>query len=170
MIDKLHSYIWKNKKKFVDKNTTNQDEIKLLDMTEYQLRESYQHCKNMLFNDSKNDPGRYLVLEEISQQINNCSAELSIRWFCQLIDDHGNPKYSRFSLLNEVTTLIENIKSQYEEDHVFKLQDLYSNIPVDFKPVSIESIIKGCKDTLGKFNRKRLTKAFIIRQGIWFTP
>ena len=29
--------------------------------------------------------------------------------------------------------------------------------------------MKACKDTLGKFNKQHITKAFIIKQGIWFT-
>ena len=99
----------------------------------------------MLYNNSRIDPGRYILLEEISQQINNCIAELAIRWFCQLVDEKQNPKYSRFSLLCEIKTVLEKIKLQYPEDHVFRLQDIYSNMPADFNPVTIDSIIKGCK-------------------------
>lgn len=169
MIEKINSYIWKEKKIIINKSTINQDEIKMIDMSESELKKAYQHCKNMLYNDSKTDPGRYLVLEEISNQINNCGAELAIRWFCKLTDEKNNPKYSRFSLLNEIKTVIENIKNNYSIDHVFRLQDIYTGLPIDFNSISIESILKGCKDTLGKFNKKHLTKSFIINQGIWFT-
>ena len=170
MIDKLNSYIWKNKKDIVNKDTILQDEVKMMNMSEYELRTNYNHCKNMLYNNSKSDPGRYLVLKEIDQQINNCTAELAIRWFCQLSDEKGNLKYSRFSLITEIKMILETLKDQYPKDKIFRIQDIYSGVPVDFNPVTIDSIIKGCKDTLGKFNRKHLTKSFIIKQGIWFTP
>lgn len=163
----MKNYIWKDKKDFNSKSS--QTEVKMIDMSEYQLKVAYEHCKNMLYNDSKKDPGRFLVLQEISNQLNNCTAELAIRWFCQMLDDKGNPKYSRFSLLNEIKYVLDVIKDKYPEDHTFRLQDIYSGIPVDFNPITVESFLKGCKDTLGKFNVKHLTKSFIIKQGIWFT-
>lgn len=166
----INSYIWKDKKIVVNKTTVCQNEIKMIDMSETELNDAYQHCKNMLYNNSKYDPGRYLVLDEISTQINNCAAELAIRWFCQLTDDLNNFKYSRFSLLSEIKTLIDPLKKIYPENHIFRLQDLYSGIPTDFTGITIDSIIKGCKDTLGKFNKKHITKSFIVKQGIWFTP
>lgn len=169
MMNKLNSYIWKEKKQIISKTDFEQFEIKMIDMSEVQLRTAYEHCKNMLYNDSKKDPGRYLVLSEISQQINNCAAELAVRWFCSLVDDKLNLKYSRFSLLNEIRSVIEIIKINYPKDYTFRLQDIYDDIPVDFKPITIESILKSCKDTLGKMNIKHITKSFIIKQGIWFT-
>ena len=164
----LNKYIWKDKavrttSEFIQK------EYKMIDMTEKNLQLAYNHCKDMLYNNSKEDPGRYLVLDEISRQINNCSAELAVRWFCSLLDDKQNPKYSRFSLLLEIKTILEQIKSNYPEDHTFRLQDLYSGVPTDYNPVSVESLMKACKDTLGKFNKQHITKSFIIKQGIWFT-
>ena len=171
MSDKLNSYIWKDKKVInSDDLSVIQNQIKMIDMSEQDLVKAYQHCKNMLYNNSKVDPGRYSVLTEINQQINNCTDELAIRWFCSLEDESGNIKYSRFTLLNEIKTVYESIKSLYGEDHIFKLQDIYSQLPPDFRPITIDSVIKGCKDTLGKFNKKHITKIFIIKQGIWFTP
>lgn len=164
----LNKYIWKYKAvrtatEFIQK------EYKMIDMAEKNLQLAYNHCKDMLYNNSKEDPGRYLVLDEISRQINNCSAELAVRWFCSLLDNKQNPKYSRFSLLLEIKTILEQIKPNYPEDHTFRLQDLYSGVPTDYNPVSVESLMKACKDTLGKFNKQHITKSFIIKQGIWFT-
>ena len=164
----LNKYIWKEKAVRTTTEFT-QKEHKMIDMTEKNLQIAYNHCKDMLYNNSKEDPGRYLVLDEISKQINNCSAELAVRWFCSLLDNKQNPKYSRFSLLLEIKTILEQIKSNHLEDHTFRLQDLYSGIPTDYNPVSVESLMKACKDTLGKFNKQHITKSFIIKQGIWFT-
>ena len=169
MMNKLNSYVWKEKKQIISKTDFEQCETKMIDMSEIKLKTAYEHCKDMLYNDSKKDPGRYLVLNEISTQINNCAAELAVRWFCLLVDDKQNLKYSRFSLLNEIKSIVEIISIKYPKDHVFRLQDIYDDIPVDFKPITIESILKSCKDTLGKMNINHITKSFIIRQGIWFT-
>lgn len=168
MTKKLDTYSWKEKRDGVGKDAL-QQEFKMMDMSEKELNKAYNHCKNMLYNNSKVDPGRFLVLKKISDQLNNCTAELAIRWFCGLLDHKDQPKYSRFSLLIEIKEILERIRPNYPEDHIFRLQDIYSGIPTDFNPVSIDSIIKSCKDTLGKFHAKYLTKHFIIKQGIWFT-
>lgn len=165
-MNKIETYVWKEKK--IDFNTP-QKEIKLIDMSELELNVAYNKCKTMLYNDSKLDPGRYVVLNEINKQINNCSAELAIRWFCQLSNEKGELIYSRFSLLTEIKLLIESYKNNFDKNHIHRLQDYYKGIPTDFNSITIDSIIKGCKDTLGKFNKKPLTKSFIIEQGIWFT-
>ena len=157
----MNTYVWKSGK--------NAKDVKMIDMSEFELRTAYNHCKNMLYNNSKINPGRFIVLDEISNQINNCTAELAIRWFCQLLDEQGNPKYTRFSLLTEIKMILDTIKDQYPKDKIFRIQDIYSGVPVDFNPITIDSIIKGCKDVLGKLNRKHITKTFIVKQGVWFT-
>jgi hypothetical protein len=67
----LNKYIWKDKAvrtatEFIQK------EYKMVDMTEKNLQLAYNHCKDMLYNNSKEDPGRYLVLDEISTQKKKC--------------------------------------------------------------------------------------------------
>ena len=164
--DKLNSYIWKNKKTRTPEAVT-QSEVKMMDMTERQLNSKYAHCKNMLYNENSINPGRYLVLKEISEQINNCGAELAVRWFCQLKNEKGFPKYSRFSLLTEIKNAILTYKT--EDNKVLRLQDVYDGIPSEFNPVTLISISHACMDALGRFNKKHVTQKFILRQGIWFT-
>jgi hypothetical protein len=159
---KIESYIWKNKK---DMYNSEQSSIRMIDMNEITLKEKYEHCKTMLMNTSREHPGRYVVLKEISQQINDCGAELLIRWFESL---DCNPKYTRFTLLTEIRNALQNNKDTFADQEV-KIQNIYSGLPPQLNGITISSIIKGCKDTLGKFNRKHITKTFIIKQGIWFT-
>lgn len=162
----IESYIWKEKRvNYTDPQVSK----RLVDMSFYELRRAFEQSKLMLYNDSKIDPGRYVVLSEISKQINNCTAELAIRWLCQLTNDKRELKYTRFSLLVEIKEIINIIKCNYPEDHIFRLQDCYSGLPIDFNSVTIDSVIKGCKETLGKFNKKSLTKNFIVKQGLWLT-
>ena len=65
----INNYIWKGSKVYDGKELQSQSEYKMIDMTEEQLNSAYAHCKNMLYNDDKASPGRYLVLEEITQQV-----------------------------------------------------------------------------------------------------
>jgi hypothetical protein len=159
----MDSYIWKYK----DKN--GEATRKLVDMDETELQRIYEHSKSMLYNNSKVNPGRCIVLNDINNQITNCSVELAIRWFCKLTNEEGNPVYTRFTLLNELKVLVEKYKESFDSSHVFVLGNFYKGLPTELMPVSAELVMKGCRDTLGKFNRSLLTKAFIIRQGIWFT-
>ena len=168
MLDKLNSFVWKGKKILTSKSTFEQETTRLMDMYNVELSSKYKHCKDMLYNESKNDPGRYVVLDEISKQINNCGAELAVRWFCQLVDEEGRPKYTKFTLMTEIRNLLSSYKN-VELDKVFRVQDLYSGIPSDFKAVTIDSVLKAAKDSLGKFNRRHITQSFILQQGIWFT-
>jgi DNA-binding MarR family transcriptional regulator len=140
-----------------------------MEMNSNQLTSAYKHCLNMLYNDSKLDPGRFHVLEEIQQQIDYCNTELAIRWFLSLADDKGNPFYTRFSLLGEINDKLNNIKNEIPKEYILRLEDFYDGLPIDFMKIPISLIQKGCKDLLGKFNRKHITKNFIIKQGIWFT-
>lgn len=164
----LNGYEWK-KRKVLEGNTYVQDVVKMMDMTEQQLSSARKHCVNMLYNDSKIDPGRFHVLEEIEQQIDYCNTELAIRWFLSLCDDDNKPYYTRFSLLNEINEKLNQIKENLPKEHILRLEDFYSGLPVDFTKIPIAMMIKGCKDMLGKFNKKHITKNFIIKQGIWFT-
>lgn len=161
----INSYIWKYK----NKTDRSMEVKKLIDMSENELQTIYGHCKSMLYNNSKSEPGRYLVINEINNQINDCTAELAVRWFCLLKNDKDQLVYSRFSLLGEIKLLLEKYKKDENQSNL-KLQDFYSGLPTDFNSVLIDSIMKACRDTLGKFNRNHITKSFIIRQGIWFTP
>lgn len=166
--DKLNSYVWKKRKVIVDNNTVTQDKVKMMDMTEDELSSARKHCINMLYNDSKFDPGRFLVLEEITEQINNCNTELAIRWFLSLLDN-DKPVYTRFSLLNQLNEKLKELRELNPEVSIFRLKDVYDGLPIDFQDIDIELIIRGCKDLLGKFNRKHITQNFVLKQGIWFT-
>jgi len=159
------TYVWKKRKV----NGTDQEVVRMVDMSETELAAAYKHCKNMLYNDSKLDPGRFIILQEITTQLQNCNAELAIRWFLQKTYDNGNPVYSRFSLLNELNEQLEKNKVNIPDDYIVRLEDFYSGLPVDYQRIPVDNILRGCKDLLGKFNRKHITKAFIIKQGIWFT-
>lgn len=167
-IENLQKYEWK-KRKVLNGDQYTQEVLKMIDMDSNQLTSAYKHCLNMLYNDSKIDPGRFHVLEEIKQQIDYCNTELAIRWFLALSDENDKPYYTRFSLLNEINNKLNAIKNEVPSEYILRLEDFYDGLPVDFTKIPISIFQKGCKDLLGKFNRKHITKNFIIKQGIWFT-
>lgn len=166
--EKLSTYEWR-KRKVLHEGSYTQETLKMLDMDSNQLTSAYKHCLNMLYNESKIDPGRFHVLEEIEQQIDYCNTELAIRWFLSLTDDNDKPYYTRFSLLNEINDKLNSIKDDMPKEYILRLEDFYDGLPTDFMKIPITLMQKGCKDLLGKFNRKHITKNFIIKQGIWFT-
>ena len=54
----IESFVWKGEKKHVNKKII-QDEIKLVDASPEQLQSFYNHCKTMLYNKDRKNPGRY---------------------------------------------------------------------------------------------------------------
>ena len=55
----VNNFIWKGAKKEVNGNLV-QEEIKLINASPEQLEKFYKHCKSMLYNTDKENPGRYV--------------------------------------------------------------------------------------------------------------
>lgn len=166
----IDEYVWKKGKSIIDKKSFKQESVKMIEMSEVELQEAYTHCNNMLTNDSKTSPGRFLVLAEITKQIAFCSAELAVRWFCQITNADNVVVYSKISLVNEINDFLEANKNNYSSSSELRLKDIYNGLPADYANISIDLFLKACKDTLGKFNKSHLTQSFIINLGLWFTP
>lgn len=167
---KVDSYIWKASKTIVDNNTIVQREQKMIEMSEEELRNAYQHCKDMLYNSNNEHPGRYLVLDEIAKQIKYCNVELAIRWFLSKTSSDGKPIYTRFSIISEINDFIVNNNGSNIKLSDIRLKDIYSGLPIDYNNISVDLFLKGCKELLGKFNKSHITQNFIINLGIWFSP
>lgn len=154
----INSFIWKGKKIKCGNNFI-QDEIKLVNASDSQLKEFYDHCNTMLYNNSKKYPGRYLVLSVLEDQQHRCKAEIALRKF----EDDG---FNR-NILNDA------IQKELAKDSRIDPKDLtfkdIANVEADFADIPLNLIIDGCVDKLGVFNRKYLKLAFILKQGIWLT-
>ena len=164
----INSFVWKGEKELDANGRYKQVEIKMLNLSEADIRKYYDHCKKMLFNQDHLRPGRYLVLEEIKKQTLYCNAELAVRWFLQIVNDKDTPVYSRFSLINEINDFIELNKDGIKVQDL-KLKDIYNGVPIDYSNISVDLFLKSCKDTLGKFNKSHITQTFIVNLGIWFS-
>ena len=72
----VKSFVWKLAR---NKQTGEQEEIKLVDATEEQLNRFYTHCMSMLYSEDKLNPGRYVLLDIIKEQREKCNVELFLR-------------------------------------------------------------------------------------------
>lgn len=159
----INSFVWKGSKVLDGEGKYKQTEKKLISMSEYELNECYDHCKTMLFNKDVQNPGRYVVLESIAEQKDRCGAELFLRYLEQ------EKSLGRFTLLESIN---EFQKNNREVLKTFKpnIEDMFSGIPEEFAKIPLGLVIDGCLDRLGTFNKKHITRTFILKQGIWLTP
>jgi hypothetical protein len=158
----IKSFVWKGKKEEVNGQIM-QREIRLMDATEEQLREFYDHCQSMLYNTNKDNPGRYTLLEIIKEQRMKCNTELFLRW---LKEEKDMPRF-RFmeSLRNTLNTNRDVITNPDE----FPISGCVGGCPEEFADIPVSMVLDGCIDKLGKFNKQHLTLTFILKQGLWFT-
>ena len=164
----ITSYVWKDKRLINDKNAL-QLETKMVDMSEDQLQMIYTHCKNMLYNTNPKQLGRMIIADEISIQLDKCGAELALRWFKTLKDEETDQfLYNNESLLIDLKSWIKELSPEQQEE-TLKIGD-FIQVPIEFKNVSVNSLIDACLDTLGLFNHSKITKSFICEKiGIYFT-
>jgi len=159
----VNSFEWKGMKVLDENGKFKQTSKKLMDMTASELGTCYDHCKTMLFNKEVQNPGRYLVLEVISDQKDRCGAELFLRYIDQ--------KYSmsRFTLLNNITSFLSINKATFKDVKPL-LKDMFSSLPNEFENIPLNLVMDGCLDRLGAFNKKHITRTFVLKQGVWLTP
>ena len=158
----IKSFVWKGEKKEVN-GVLSQEEIRLIDADENQLKKFYNHCMSMLYNEDKQNPGRYLLLNIIKDQIERCNCELFLRWLEQ---EKGKP---RFTFLSDIRTILDNNKDSIPDTKSVPISAIVGGCPDEFKDIPISLVIEDCIDRLGYFNKQHITLSFIVKQGLWFT-
>lgn len=159
----LNSFLWKGVKTLDSEGKYTQVSKRLIDMNEFDLNMCYDHCKKMLFNTDPKNPGRYVVLDLIKDQINKCGAELFLRY---IEKEHG---ITRFALINHINAFKETNAEVFTKV-VPLLGHMVSGLPSEYAEFPLSLIIEACLDQLGVFNKKHITRTFILKQGIWLTP
>lgn len=159
----LEGYVWKGSKSLNDEGRYVQEEHRLIDMSEKDLKDAYNHCKTMLFNKDSKRPGRYNVLSIIADQKNRCGAELFLRYV------EREQGASRITLVSAINEFLNNNKEAFDGEKP-PLNVVFNNLPDEFTGIPLDLIIDGCLDRLGALDRKHITRAFILRQGVWLTP
>ena len=159
----VNSFVWKGSKQLDATGKFKQSEIKLMAMSQQELRDCYDHCKTMLFNKDSQNPGRYMVLELISNQRDRIGTELFLRYVEQ------KHTLTRFTLLGSINEFLVNNKEALR-NYKTLIGDVINNLPNDYTKIPLNLVIDGCLDRLGTFNKKHITRTFILKQGIWLTP
>lgn len=157
----IASFVWKGMKTRDTNGNLIQDQIRLIDATEDQLRSFAKHCTTMLFNDDKKHPGRVNLLKEIGDQRDRCGVELFYR-------DAKNRHTSNFAIVDALRNAISNQNLSTAEVDDMKIGDLLIT-DSDFQNLPVKLIIDGGLDKLGRFDRSHITLSFIIKQGVWLT-
>lgn len=163
----IASYIWKDRRLTRDKNEK-QMEYKMVDMTENQLQQIYNHCKHMLYNTDPKTLGRMVVIDQIAEQLDKCAAELALRWFKEQKNSKGETIYTDQSLYTELKSWLNAIKD-YDPNAEYHLGSLVQ-VPATLQNVKMHYLIAACKDQLGIFDHSKLTYNFIYNLGVYFTP
>lgn len=159
----ITSFIWKGNKELDSEGKFRQSEKRLIDMNSSELNTCYNHCKTMLYNPDPKNPGRFLVLEIIADQKDRCGAELFLRYV------ESEKDISRFSLMNMISTFQKNNKEALKGVKPI-LAHMFTKISDEYEQLPLSLVMDGCLDRLGAFNKKHVTRTFILKQGIWLTP
>lgn len=164
----IRTFEWKYKKQ----PDGTQPTIKLVDASIEQLSSFYHHCKAMLYNEDKNNPGRYLLLSQISEQRKKCNIELFLRKLESgelCADGRG---YKRFLYLQDIRACLAQNKEIFPSDKLgeITIDQVTNGLPREFSRISISDVMDGALDNLGMFVNKHITFTFILNMGVHLTP
>jgi hypothetical protein len=170
----VRTFVWKGAKEEINGNKV-QKEIRLIDATPEQLQSFYNHCRSMLYNtNNKETPGRYVLLDMIKEQREKCNTELYLRFLEKEDLLNHRPKYPRINYLQDLRaslSLEENKKTCPKEIwNQVPIRLLTSGIPAEFANIPLATVIDGCLDCLGRFDKSHITLSFILKLGVWFKP
>lgn len=164
----LKSFVWK-----MAKNAEGtQKEIHLVDATDAQLQQFYDHCQSMLYSTDKLNPGRYVLLDIISEQRKKCNTELFLRKLESGAICADSEPYPRYVYIQNLRAFLNNNKSQFPSNELknISISECTNGIPREFQDVSIENVIDGCLDQLSTIDNKHITFSFILNLGVYLTP
>lgn len=186
----MESYVWKGSRSIVSGERV-QSSIKMIDMTEAELQAAYKHCNSMLYNDDYNNPGRYVLYEQLKDQMMRCNAELFLIWLRYPEEGSTRQGILRTSFLEMMNTQLHNQAEEIAEQNKesgngetniniiteslykeYTLNDLLNSNEssfVNFANIPLYIIREACLSALGKCIRKHITLTFITELGLWFT-
>lgn len=158
----IKSFVWKGRKEEVN-GMLMQKEQKLIDASESELKGYYEHCDSMLYNTDRDNPGRYPLLEIIKDQRAKCNIELFLRWLNVELD------IARYKFMESMRGFLDKNRASIPDIGKCPIKVAVQGCPQEFEEIPIDSVLDGCLDKLGKFNKQHITLTFILKQGLWFT-
>lgn len=164
----VNSYVWK----LARDGKGEQQEIKLVDATPEQLQSFYKHCKSMLYNTDKSNPGRYKLLELIEEQKEKCNTELFLRKLESGAICANKQPYPRYLYIQDIRTFMNAHKEDFPSSELknISIATCTGGLPREFERISIDSVLNGGLDQLGVFNNKYINISFILSLGVYLTP
>lgn len=164
----IKSFVWK----LARKSDGTQEEIKLIDATPEQLNTFYKHCKSMLYSNDKLNPGRYVLLDMISEQRRKCNVELFLRKLesGEICADHK--PYPRHLYVQDLRSYMNAHKEDFPSNELknISIAACTGGLPREFERISIDEVLDAALDSLGFFDNKHITFSFILNMGIYLTP
>jgi hypothetical protein len=142
-----------------------QEEIDLWGCDQFDLQKYYNHCEEMLNNPNLKSPGRYVLINNIDKQIQNCRAELLVRW---LRSERG---YTYNHCYEDIHTLIRKNSETGNQENIenWPISNLMSEIPDEYKRVPIGLVLKASMSALGVCDTSTITLNFLTNLGIYLT-
>ena len=165
----VKSFVWKLAR---DKQTGEQEEIRLVDATPEQLMQFYNHCQSMLYSNDKLNPGRYVLLNIIEEQRKKCNVEIFLRKLeSGSICADGQP-YPRHLYIRDLRAYMNAHKNEFPSSELknISIATCTGGLPREFERISIEEVLDGGLDQLGYFDNKHITFSFILNMGVYLTP
>lgn len=157
----VNSYVWKG-----PRVNGVQEEFKLIDADYDTLKKWYNRCITMLNNTDVHTPGRLVLVNIIDDQIARCRAELLMRWL------RKEKQYTNIKCLQDLRQIIANNKEVLTPETIktYPMCEVMSGLPIEFQTVSVGNVLDACMDLLGVFDCSHVTRNFIVKMGLWFTP
>lgn len=157
----VNSYVWKG-----PRVNGVQEEFKLIDADYDTLKKWYNRCSTMLNNTDVHTPGRLVLVNIIDDQIARCRAELLMRWL------RKEKQYTNIKCLQDLRQIIANNKDVLTPETIktYPICEVMSGLPIEFQTVSVGNVLDACMDLLGVFDCSHVTRNFIVKMGLWFTP
>lgn len=157
----VNSYVWKG-----PRVNGVQEEFKLIDADYDTLKKWYNRCTTMLNNTDVHTPGRLVLANIIDDQISRCRAELLMRWL------RKEKQYTNIKCLQDLRQIIANNKEILTPETIktYPICEVMNGLPIEFQTVSVGKVLDACMDLLGVFDCSHVTRNFIVKMGLWFTP
>lgn len=147
--------------KWLVKKNGEQREIKMVDMTEDEIKEAVSLCGQMLYNKDPARLGRVHVLRIIEKQKRCCTVAMFMKWI------KARYKKSDYDLHKTLRSFVENNVAECPDIENMPISRCIGDIcPQQFSDIMIKEVMQACVGALGIFDSRYMTKSIIFRQGI----
>ena len=157
----INSYIWKDAR-----INGVQIEHKMMDADYNILKKWYNKCQQMLYNKDARTPGRKVLIDIINSQILHCRSELLLRWL------RKEKQYTNIKCMEDLRAIISNNKDVLTPEAIktYPIKEVMEGLPLEYQDVPIKYVLDSCLDLGGVLDTSHITRNFIIKMGLWFTP